>query len=32
MESLLKKDNTIIFNKELTLRMLEENKINLYFV
>ena len=28
----IKKDNTIIFNKELTLRMLEENKINLYFV
>ncbi len=28
----IKKENTIIFNKVRTLRMMEENKINLYFV
>ena len=28
----IKKSNTIIFNKERTLRMMEENRINLYFV
>ena len=28
----IKKDNTIAFNKERILRMLEDNKLNLYFI